>query len=82
MNKQTPRIVMSPLSNRWYVVTRYRVKDGLDAQTGQKHQYIVATTKYDVTDQMGAILSKAARAAVRRGKTQTRVSAPRQEASR
>ena len=56
---QTPRIVKSPLSNHWYVLTRYRVKDGIDAETGEKNQYIVATTKHDVTEQMEAILATA-----------------------
>ena len=73
MNKQTPRIVQSPLSQSWYVVTRYRVRQGVDAETGEKNHFIVATTKYDVTDQMAAILSQAGRRAVKRGKAPTRV---------
>ena len=75
MNKQTPRIVFSPLGKCWYVVTRYKVREGTDAATGEKNQFIVATTKYDVTEQMEAILSAAGRKAVKRGKTPVRVPA-------
>lgn len=48
----------SDLTNppQWYVVTRYRIKDGIDAETGEKTRYMVAQQKYDVTDQMRAIL--------------------------
>ncbi len=56
MKTQTPRIVKSPLSHRWFVVTRYTTKSGIDATTGKKHDYLVASVKYDVTDQMRAIL--------------------------
>ena len=59
----TPRIVYSPLGRCWYVVTRYTEKT---SAAGAK--YIVASQKYNVTDQMRAILSKAGRAAVRRGR--------------
>lgn len=59
----TPRIVYSPLSKRWYVATRYIEKT---SALGEK--YIVARQKFDVTDQLHAILSKAGRAAVKRGK--------------
>jgi hypothetical protein len=59
----TPRIVYSPLSRRWYVATRYVQK-----VSAAGVPYIVATRKYDVSDQMHAILSKAGRAAVKRGK--------------
>jgi hypothetical protein len=56
----TPRIVKSILSKDpiWYVVTRYSLKDGIDSETGEKTQYLVAQRKYDVTDQMKAILAK------------------------
>lgn len=52
---QVPRIVFSPLSKSWYVVTRYREKHGVGLD-GQHHSYIIATVKHDVTDQMKAIL--------------------------
>lgn len=54
--KQLPRIVKSPLSNDWYVVTRYRERRGVDAETGEPHAYLVASEKFKVTDQMRAIL--------------------------
>lgn len=76
MNKQTPRIVFSPLGKRWYVVTRYSVRKGTDATTGEPNDYIVASVKYDVTDQMAAILSPQGKKAVKRGKTPVRVKAP------
>lgn len=54
----TPRIVESPLTrpSRWFVLTRYVEKEGVDLTTGEKTRYLVAQTKYDVTDQMRAIL--------------------------
>ena len=54
-----PRILKSDLTKppRWYVVTRYTVKHGINATTGEKQSYIVASKKYDVTDQMEAILA-------------------------
>ncbi len=55
MAKQAPRIVFSELGKRWYVVTRYREKEGTGLD-GERHRYIVATTKYDVTEQMKTIL--------------------------
>ncbi len=51
-----PRIVYSPLSNRWYVATRYTEKTGIDGTTGKPHSYLVASVKHDVTDQMETIL--------------------------
>lgn len=53
-----PRIVKSELTkpSRWYVVTRYVEKRGVDAKTGEEKAFIVASKKYDVTDQMTAIL--------------------------
>jgi hypothetical protein len=59
----TPRIVFSPLSKSWYVVTRYREKLSASGMP-----YIVATTKYDVSDQMRAILSPKGKRAVKAGK--------------
>jgi hypothetical protein len=59
---QVPRIVQSPLSKgRWFVVTRYRETLGLNPKTGQQHVYMVATEKFDVTDQMKTILLAYAR---------------------
>lgn len=58
---QTPRIVFSPLSKRWYAVTRYRLKGGINTATGEDCSYIIATTKHDVTDQMDAILKAVAK---------------------
>lgn len=54
-----PRIIMSELTRppRWYVATRYTFKHDIDAKTGDKHSYIVASKKYDVTDQMETIIS-------------------------
>jgi hypothetical protein len=40
----------------WYVVTRYVMKEGVNAETGEKAGYLRATTKYDVSDQMKAVL--------------------------
>ena len=53
-----PRIVKSELTQppRWNVVTRYTEKQGISAVTGEEKAYIVARKKYDVTDQMEAIL--------------------------
>lgn len=59
----TPRIVYSPLDRRWYVATRYAEKVSAGGV-----KYLVARQKFDVTDQMRAILSKAGRAAIPRGK--------------
>lgn len=54
-----PRIMKSSLTNppQWYVVTRYTEKRGIDAKTGKEYAYLVASRKYDVTDQMEAILA-------------------------
>lgn len=53
----TPRIVKSELTGvHWYVVTRYSEKRRMDAETGEERAFIVASKKYDVTDQMEAIL--------------------------
>lgn len=58
MNKQVPRIVRSDLTkpSRWYVLTRYREKRGVNMD-GDDVSYLVATTKYDVTEQMNEILA-------------------------
>jgi len=59
----TPRICKSDLTKppRWYVVTRYKVKTGVNQQTQEKVEYLSATTKYDVTEQMEAILKAESR---------------------
>jgi hypothetical protein len=49
--KQTPRITFSPLTRRWYVVTRYTMKTSASGTT-----YLSVREKHDVTDQMKAIL--------------------------
>jgi len=56
----TPRIVYSPIGDRWFVTTRYVEKT---AANGAKH--LVAIRKHDVTDQMNAILKKHGRLAVK-----------------
>jgi len=52
----TPRIVFSDLSKRWFIMTRYTRKEGVDAKDGRPYAYYVASVKHDVTDQMEAIL--------------------------
>lgn len=44
-----PLIRQSPLTENWYVITKY----------SQKGDHITAHTKHDVTDQMTAIMSAA-----------------------
>ena len=53
-----PIITKSELSRppRWYVVTRYKVKEKVGATTGEKKSFIVASKKYDVTEQIERIL--------------------------
>lgn len=60
---QPPLIVRSELTtpNRWFVVTRYRIKSGVDVTTQKPTSYITALKKYDVTEQMTIILNNAAR---------------------
>lgn len=55
---KTPRIAYSSLSGRWFVVTRFRTVENIDPKTGKAHRLTLAATKYDVTDQMTAILTK------------------------
>lgn len=45
MAKTMPRILYSPLSNRYFIVTRYT----------EKETHIIAHTKYDCTEQIDAI---------------------------
>lgn len=63
---QVPRIVQSPLSNDWFVVTRYKEKRGIDTESGDETFYLVAQVKHDVTDQMKTILAAHAKKARRR----------------
>lgn len=67
--KQTPQITFSPITRRWFVVTRYTEKT---SPTGNV-KYLVARDKFDVTDQMCAILSKTGRAAAKRAKLRVEV---------
>jgi hypothetical protein len=62
---RTPMIMKSALSKEplWYIVTRYTYKEGINSD-GERVRYMVAQRKYDVTQQMEAIL-KAERAAPR-----------------
>ena len=55
-----PKILKSDLTKppRWYVATRYTEKVGIDAITGEKRPYYSVSKKYDVTEQMEAILAK------------------------
>jgi hypothetical protein len=57
--QQIPRIVKSELTKppRWYVATCYRLKSAINADTGEPTQYLVASRKFDVTDQMEVILA-------------------------
>ena len=61
--KQMPRITFSPLTRRWFILTRY---DEKTTASGTRH--LVAREKFDVTDQMQTILSKTSRAAVKRAR--------------
>ncbi len=56
--KQTPMIVESKLTkpSKWFVLTRYREKRGINTVTGDDVAYFCAIEKHDVTDQMQAIL--------------------------
>jgi hypothetical protein len=59
--KQTPHLMQSPLTNQWYIVTRWREREGVDTKTGERTRYMVALEKFDVSDQMRAILKAAQR---------------------
>jgi len=62
-----PLVMRSDLTQppRYYVVTRYREKNGVD-MNGYPRRYLVAQTKYDVTEQVQALIDAAVRA--KRGK--------------
>ena len=56
-----PKIMKSELTKppQWYIVTRYKIVQGIDPKTGKEYAYMVAQRKYDVTDQMEKILVEA-----------------------
>ena len=58
--KQTPLIVKSELTKppRWYVLTRYKEKRGINPATGDDVAYISASEKFDVTDDIGGLIEK------------------------
>ncbi len=66
-----PLVMRSDLTNppRYFVVTRYREKEGISVcgkDAGAKSRYLVAQTKYDVTEQVAALIESAvAKAKVR-----------------
>lgn len=55
---QVPMIVESTLTkpSKWFVVTKYTIKRGVNTVTGKDTTYLKATVKHDVTSQMLAIL--------------------------
>ena len=59
-----PLVMRSDLTSppRYYVVTRYTEKEGISvagANAGEKSRYLVAQTKYDVTEQVEALIESA-----------------------
>ena len=59
-----PLVMRSDLTDppRYYVVTRYTEKEGvsvLGKNAGEKTRYLVAQTKYDVTDQVQGLIESA-----------------------
>lgn len=56
-----PRIVYSPVSNRWYLLTKYRRQRGVDAVTGERKSYLKALEKHDITEQMVSIIREVER---------------------
>lgn len=58
--RQIPLIVESALTrpSRWFVLTRYQEKKGVNPETGAAVSYLRALVKHDVTDQMRAILKQ------------------------
>lgn len=48
--KQTPLILQSALTKRWYVVTKYK-------PCNDDNDTIIASEKYDVTDQINRIIA-------------------------
>lgn len=54
---QTPIVYFSPLTRRWFVTTKYVEKKGISADEGTAARYMQAVTKFDIDDQMSAILA-------------------------
>jgi hypothetical protein len=70
---QEPKIMKSTLTKpaRWYVVTKYVQKRGISvfgSNAGETHEYLIAKEKFDVTDQINAIIKAAAPKRPRRAK--------------
>ncbi len=68
-----PLVMRSDLSDppRYYVVTRYREKEGVAVagkNAGEKRRYIVAQTKYDVTEQVQGLIDSAVSKALSKAK--------------
>lgn len=59
--EMAPRITYSPLSHRWFVLTKYRQQTGVDAVTGERKNFLCALKKYDITDQMVEIIHEVER---------------------
>lgn len=51
MSKQTPQIVQSFLSNKWFCVTKYR-------WTNKEKGQFESLEKFDITEQIESILEK------------------------
>lgn len=56
-----PRITYSPLSHRWFLLTKYRKVTGIDPKTGFRKNYLRALEKHDITDQMVTIIREVER---------------------
>lgn len=56
-----PRIVYSPMTASWYLLTKYRKQRGVDAATGEQKFYLRALEKHDITDQMVTIIREVER---------------------
>jgi len=59
-----PLVMRSDLTDppRYYVVTRYSQKEGtavIGANAGERSTYLVAQTKYDVTEQVQGLIESA-----------------------
>lgn len=59
--QQEPRITYSPLTGGWYLLTKYRRRTAIDAVTGERRRYLKAQEKFDITDQMVAIIREVER---------------------
>ncbi len=59
-----PLVMRSDLTDppRYYVVTRYSEKEGVSVagkNAGEKARYLIAQTKYDVTEQVNGLIEAA-----------------------